>query len=144
MKNKKIGTIVLIGILVIILISIIIAIIKLESKPDLEGYGFEYEIPGGYKFKVIATDMSAVDGPSYSYYVYDNEIIYTKSHSGPLAHSLKATVYEDVDTSNIEYKKEIKSKGIIEGDNTTIEQIREAIKNKKGKTVCDYTEYYNF
>lgn len=143
MKKKKV--IILIGILVVISISIIIIILQLnKNEHKSHGYGFEYEIPEGYKFSIRGLDLSAVDGPGESFYVFDDQIIHTEYSSEPNFSSMKATVYKDIDTSNIKYKKENEHNGIIERDNTTTQQIRKAIKNKRGKVVCDYVRYFNY
>lgn len=134
MKKK----IIIVGIILVILV--IATFFILNHKKGYKGYGFDYKIPGNYKFIIIAKDLSAVDGPSISYIIYEDKIIRSEGDGGPSHLSSKIIVYEDVDTSNIEYIKPKETNGIYRTDTTKIE---EALKGKKGKTVCDYVRYTN-
>lgn len=60
----------------------------------------------------------------------------------PLRSSKTVVLYEDVDTSNIEDGEDEEMNAIIYGNRKSLQSIREAIQDKEGKTVSDYTVRY--
>ena len=133
-SKSAIGIIILIGIIIIILVTV-----GLKTRMGGEGYGLKYKIPDDYKFIITNVDMSAVDGASSRYFVYEDKIIEQESLSTLLQSTNKVILYEDVDTSNIEYEEDEETNAIIQGNRKSLQAIKEAIQNKKGKIVCDYT-----
>ncbi len=138
---KKRITIIIIGI--IILIAIIAIIIFATKNSKYSGYGLEYELPDDYKFIITETDTSAVDGAKKVYYIYEDKIIWEATIHTPNSRSVEVILYENVDTSNIEYKENEETNAIIQGNSESLKSIEEAIQDKEGKTVCNYTENFD-
>lgn len=138
---KKRIAVIIIGI--IILIGIIAIIILATRNGKYTGYGIKYEIPNDYKFIITQTDTSAVDGVKKVYYIYEDKIIWESTIHTPNSKSVEVILYEDVDTSNIEYKEDEGTNAIIQGNSESLKSIEEAIQDKEGKTVCNYTENFD-
>lgn len=138
---KKRIAVIIIGI--IILIGIIAIIILATRNGKYTGYGIKYEIPNDYKFIITQTDTSAVDGVKKVYYIYEDKIIWEATIHTPNSKSVEVILYEDVDTSNIEYKEDEGTNAIIQGNSESLKSIEEAIQDKEGKTVCNYTENFD-
>ncbi len=135
--KKKIA---IVAVIVTIIVIVVIFLVTSHGTGRIEGYGYGYTLPDNYKFIIVADDKSSVDGPLIQYFIYEDKIIYSARSFGPNFESETMILYDKVDTNHIEYL-EPKEMGAIRWTDTS--QIQKAIEGKKGKTMCDYVEYFN-
>ena len=113
MKSKKILIIIL---AIILVIAVVIGLVYMNS------INKEYVIPEGYT-KTLQFNMSHVDGPDITYYVYEDKVIAESILVVPVGAPYPGnhiiTEYNNISTKNV----------------TTVEDVRELIKDVEGKEV---------